>query len=121
MAARQRAHQARLADAVAPEQPGDATGPCSKRDVAQDRRRAIGERDAIDNERLAAGRQTVFPMPILALGAESGVKDGLVKALRAGPAPQAQGGEVKGCGHYMPEECPAELLGRMDRFFNATR
>lgn len=58
-----------------------------------------------------------FAMPILALGAQSGVKDGLVEALQQGPAPQAQGGEVIGCGHYMPEECPADLLDRITAFY----
>ena len=55
-------------------------------------------------------------VPVLALGAETGVKSGLVEALRRGPAPTARGGEVAGCGHYMPEECPEELLGRVASF-----
>ena len=67
------------------------------------------------NAQVNAG--AAFAMPILALGAESGVKGGLARALRDGPAPQAVGGEVAGCGHYMPEECPAVLLERMEAFF----
>ena len=68
------------------------------------------------NSRENAGRE--LDLPVLALGAQSGVKDGLVKALRQGPAPQAQGGEVAGCGHYMPEECSDELLERIRSFWS---
>ena len=68
------------------------------------------------NSRENAGR--LLDLPVLALGAQSGVKDGLVKALKQGPAPQAQGGEVAGCGHYMPEECSGELLERIRAFWS---
>ena len=57
-----------------------------------------------------------FAVPVLALGAEKGTKADLVKALRDGPAPQAVGGEVKACGHYMMEECPDAVLSRVRAF-----
>lgn len=56
-----------------------------------------------------------LPMPVLALGGAGGVGTALHDALR-GRATDLRGGELDGCGHYMPEECPAELTSRLVAF-----
>ncbi|WP_016834783.1 alpha/beta fold hydrolase [Herbaspirillum lusitanum] len=61
------------------------------------------------------GEQTLA-MPILALGAEHGVKDALVTTLRS-IATDVRGGTLPGSGHYMPEEIPDAVAGELLRFF----
>lgn len=46
-----------------------------------------------------------LPMPVLAMGAETGVGDALAGTMRA-IATSVQGGILEDCGHYMPEERP---------------
>jgi microsomal epoxide hydrolase len=62
-------------------------------------------------------RGVSLQVPVMALGGEGATKDSLVKALQAGPSPQATGGQIDGCGHYMMEECPSEVLSRTLAFF----
>jgi len=61
------------------------------------------------------GEQTLA-MPILALGAEHGVKDALVTTLRS-IATDVRGGTLPGSGHYMPEEIPDAVTDELLRFF----
>ncbi|MGJ4943078.1 alpha/beta fold hydrolase [Bradyrhizobium sp. HKCCYLS1011] len=75
---------------------------------------------AFSPEGLAANRargQRPLPMPVLALGAERGVGQGMVEAMRS-LGSDVQGGVVAGCGHYMPEESPDEVSGELIRFFS---
>ncbi len=55
-------------------------------------------------------------MPILAMGAEHGVRDALLNTLR-NIATDVQGGILQGCGHYMPEEMPDAVADELLRFF----
>lgn len=63
----------------------------------------------------ARGEKTLV-MPILAMGAEHGVKDILLNTLR-NIATDVQGGILQGCGHYMPEEMPDAVADELLRFF----
>ncbi len=59
-------------------------------------------------------------MPVLALGGDGGVGD----ALHATVAPlgdRVEGGAIgKGCGHFLPEECPDDLVASMLAFWHST-
>jgi pimeloyl-ACP methyl ester carboxylesterase/quercetin dioxygenase-like cupin family protein len=51
-----------------------------------------------------------LPMPVLALGAKDGVGDGL-RATVATLGDRVTGGAIgEGCGHFLPSECPDELV-----------
>ncbi|ASU37981.1 alpha/beta hydrolase [Herbaspirillum sp. meg3] len=63
------------------------------------------------------GEQTLS-MPILAMGAEHGVKDMLLNTLRT-IATDVRGGILKDCGHYMPEEMQEAVADELLRFFSA--
>jgi pimeloyl-ACP methyl ester carboxylesterase len=65
-----------------------------------------------------------LPMPVLALGGSDGVGD----ALRATLAPIGDrveggsiGGSAEGCGHFLPEECPAELTEAIIGFWRTAQ
>jgi pimeloyl-ACP methyl ester carboxylesterase len=58
-------------------------------------------------------------MPVLALGAEYGIAQGLIDTLRP-IAHDVRGGVIAGCGHYMPEEYPEEIVKELLRFFDTT-
>ena len=77
--------------------------------------RAIPQ-DTADNEAIAARFR--LPMPVLALGGDSGWgrRMEVVESLRR-LADDVQGGVIADCGHWMPEEQPEELLRRMRSFF----
>ena len=60
--------------------------------------------------------EQTLAMPILALGAEHGVKDALVTTLRS-IATDVRGGTLPGSGHYMPEEIPDAVADELLRFF----
>lgn len=64
--------------------------------------------------------ETPLRMPILALGAEHGVRDALLNTLR-GIAGDVRGRVVENCGHYMPEEIPDLLAEAMLEFFTTSR
>lgn len=55
-------------------------------------------------------------MPVLAYGAQYGVGAVLFNTLNQ-IATDCRGGVFAGVGHYMPEECPAELVAHLDEFW----
>jgi pimeloyl-ACP methyl ester carboxylesterase len=55
-------------------------------------------------------------MPVLALGGERGYGPRMVEAMRS-LALDVVGGEVGGCGHYLPEEDPERISDELLRFF----
>ncbi len=73
-------------------------------------------RDIADNAAVLA--RSKLPMPVLALGGDRSWGRGLevVESLRR-MAADVQGGVIENCGHWMPEEQPAELLRRLLVFF----
>lgn len=76
-------------------------------------------RIAFSPEGLAQSRsrgEKSLKMPILAMGAEHGVRDALLNTLR-NIATDVQGGILQGCGHYMPEEMPDAVADELLRFF----
>ena len=63
--------------------------------------------DSIEQNRATAS--TPLTMPVLAVGGESSLGEAMAKS--AGQAAQnVQGAVISNCGHYVPEERPAELL-----------
>jgi len=71
-------------------------------------------------EGLAANRaRTQHPLtiPVLALGGERGYGPHLVEGMRL-VAKDVVGGEVPGCGHYLPEEDPGRISDELLRFFD---
>jgi pimeloyl-ACP methyl ester carboxylesterase len=74
-------------------------------------------RDVADNAAIVASGFRL-PMPVLALGGDRswGRRLEVVESLRR-MAVDVQGGVVENCGHWMPEEQPAELLKRLLAFF----
>jgi pimeloyl-ACP methyl ester carboxylesterase len=60
--------------------------------------------------------ETPLAFPVLALGAERGVGDGIVNALKA-VASNVEGGVIAGVGHYLPEEAPTRIAAELIRFF----
>lgn len=76
-------------------------------------------RVAFSPEGLAQSRargEKTLAMPILAMGAEHGVKDALLNTLR-NIATDVRGGILQDCGHYMPEEMPDAVADELLRFF----
>jgi len=59
-------------------------------------------------------------MPVLALGGSDGVGD-LLRATLAPYGDHVQGGVLAGCGHFLPEECPAELTDAVLNFWKSTQ
>jgi pimeloyl-ACP methyl ester carboxylesterase len=77
--------------------------------------RAIPQ-DIADNAATAAHFK--LPMPVLALGGDRSWGRGTeVVASLQRMADDVQGGVIENCGHWMPEEQPAELLSRLLAFF----
>ena len=72
--------------------------------------------DMADNAATAA--RFKLPMPVLALGGDRSWGRGMevVESLQR-LAVDVQGGVVENCGHWMPEEQPADLLRRLLAFF----
>lgn len=56
-------------------------------------------------------------LPVLAMGAEHGVRDVLLNTMRT-LASDVRGGILDDCGHYMPEEMPEAVADQLLRFFN---
>ena len=83
--------------------------------------RAAGSyyRAAFSAEGLAQNRARAerrLSIPVLALGAERGVGETIIEAMRA-VAQDVRGGVVKDCGHYMPEEFPDRVSEELIYFF----
>jgi pimeloyl-ACP methyl ester carboxylesterase len=57
-------------------------------------------------------------MPVLALGAEYATRDAPMVTMKAN-APDLRGGVIADCGHFVPEERPAEFLDRLLPFLQA--
>ena len=66
----------------------------------------------------AIARNFKLPMPVLALGGDSGWGRGMevVESLRR-MATDVRGGVITNCGHWMPEEQPEVLLAHLTAFF----
>ena len=62
--------------------------------------------------------KTKLTMPVLALAGETGVGDALRKTMEA-VATNVRGEVVPGCGHYLPDEQPAELAAKVIAFLQA--
>ncbi|MCR0998176.1 alpha/beta fold hydrolase [Serratia rubidaea] len=60
--------------------------------------------------------ETRLQLPVLALGAERGVGDGIVKAM-AGLAHRVSGGVIAGAGHYLPEEAHGRITDELTAFW----
>jgi len=69
-------------------------------------------RDIVDNAATAAAFK--LPMPVLALGGDRSWGRGMevVESLRR-VAVDVRGGVIENCGHWIPEEQPADLLRRL--------
>lgn len=65
-----------------------------------------------------ASAKTKLTMPVLALGGETGVGDALLKTMQA-VAVNVRGEVLPGCGHYLPDEQPAEFAARVTTFLQA--
>ena len=68
-----------------------------------------------DNDRVAAS--TLLTTPVLALGGETSL-GAMVEASMHRVAGRVQGDILERCGHWMPEERPAELAARLLTFFS---
>ncbi|HTH50118.1 MAG TPA: alpha/beta fold hydrolase [Candidatus Limnocylindria bacterium] len=78
-------------------------------------------RDFFSETGIAQGKANAahgLTMPVLALGGEGGVGDALLKTLQP-LGNHVQGGVLPGCGHYLPEECPEELVRLIRAFWQA--
>ena len=74
--------------------------------------RAVAE-SSKQNKEFSAAK---LPMPVLALGGETGVGDRLKTAMEL-LALQVEGGTIENCGHYVMEEQPAVVAHQLLRFF----
>jgi pimeloyl-ACP methyl ester carboxylesterase len=72
------------------------------------------DQDVKDNIELA---KTPLAMPVLAIGAQQGGGDFIIKATRA-VAPGATPLVFENTGHFIPEERPAELVGVIEDFID---
>ena len=71
-----------------------------------------GAKDAADTQQAARTRLTI---PVLALGGDSCLGNTALNAMRA-VADDVRGGVIERCGHWMPEERPAETLAALRDF-----
>ena len=62
--------------------------------------------------------KTKLTMPVLALAGETGVGDALRKTMEA-VAINVRGEVLPGCGHYLPDEQPAEFAAKVIAFLRA--
>lgn len=78
-------------------------------------------RAAFDDASIAANRERArrpLDMPVLAIGGQFGVGDALRDTLRS-VAPDLRGSVLPGCGHFVMEECPDDVLGQLEPFLRA--
>ncbi|WP_419827543.1 alpha/beta fold hydrolase [Sphingomonas sp.] len=69
-------------------------------------------------KRMGERRATPLPMPVLTVGGKEGIGEMLDKSFQ-GLATNVQSVQLDGCGHYIPEECPAEFMGAIDSFWRS--
>ena len=69
--------------------------------------------EGIAHTRTRAERK--LAMPVLAVGAESGIGTLLLDTMRL-VAADVRGSVFAGCGHYMPEEAPGAVAEQIIRF-----
>ena len=60
-------------------------------------------------------QQQKLPMPVLAIGGSESTATGPLETMKK-VADNVSGGQIQSCGHYLPEECPEELLQRLNKF-----
>ena len=60
-------------------------------------------------------QQQKLSMPVLAIGGSESTSTGPLETMKK-VADNVSGGEIAGCGHYLPEECPDELLQQLNEF-----
>jgi pimeloyl-ACP methyl ester carboxylesterase len=70
----------------------------------------------LEQSRQRAARK--LDIPVLALGAESGVGTMLLDTMKL-VAHDVRGGVFKDCGHYMPEEAPRTVVRQLQAFMGA--
>jgi pimeloyl-ACP methyl ester carboxylesterase len=78
---------------------------------------------AFSSEGIAANRKRAevpLEIPVLALGAERGVGDNIVNALRS-LATDVTGHVISNAGHYLPEEAANRVAAELIEFFEETR
>jgi len=88
------------------------TAPGATRAALSYQRHNLGP-EGIAHTRARAERK--LAMPVLAVGAESGVGAMLLDTMRL-VAADVRGGVFAGCGHYMPEEAPRAVAEQIIRF-----
>ncbi|UAJ10582.1 alpha/beta fold hydrolase [Glacieibacterium megasporae] len=79
-------------------------------------------RDLFSNgglQRMKERLSNPLPMPVLAIGADGGVGSLLTESMR-GAATDLHSVVLQNCGHYLPEECPAEFAGAVSGFWGQT-
>ena len=69
-------------------------------------------------QRMKARLGKPLPMPVFAIGASGGVRTLLIDSLK-GAATDLNGTVLEGCGHYLPEECPAQFADAVTSFWAA--
>ena len=80
--------------------------------------RAAFSPEGLAQAKLRATRR--LPMPVLALGGKDGVGDGLRVTVATLGDHVTGGGIGEGCGHFLPEECPEELMAAILAFWRET-
>ncbi|HKH10703.1 MAG TPA: alpha/beta hydrolase [Rubrobacter sp.] len=68
----------------------------------------------VEQNRVLAQRK--LGMPVLALGGDHSIGDGVLWATREF-AEDVRGGAIERCGHFVPDERPLDLAGRLLAFF----
>jgi len=69
----------------------------------------------VGHENATNWKREPLTMPVLALGGEHSYGPQIVSMLQEF-APGATGGEIEGCGHWLPEERPAQVTDRLLQF-----
>jgi pimeloyl-ACP methyl ester carboxylesterase len=78
--------------------------------------RASFSSEGLEDSRARGERK--LDMPVLAYGAETGVREGLIDTMRL-VANDVCGGVFAECGHYMPEEAPRAVAEQVLKFLSA--
>ena len=71
----------------------------------------------VDHENALVWKQEPLAIPVLALGGEHSYGQGIVSMLQEF-GPDVTGGVVAECGHWLPEERPAEVTEQLLRFLS---